>query len=222
MDDAMSISKSLNPPSKDVTFAPMAQVKVVMPIDDYSEEEVKRCWYSSDEMYDIKNQIRHTVESRKTLSPSDDECFLLESTAPGVYEKFDMRGLETYFPAANKRRQGKRRSIHLVIQEQYFAPFQEDEVDYDASVSRRAAVDLEVAQAYKKAAYDCKMAAYLRGVSDAKVAKRALEDHGKELATKRRPERTKQISNKDISLLPPAGLKQSQGRHDFFSLAAQE
>ncbi|KAG7347732.1 hypothetical protein IV203_016437 [Nitzschia inconspicua] len=209
------------PSSLSVSFHPTEHIMQVLHIDDYSDEEREQCWYSADEINSIRCQNRLIVAAHKASASVSASDPLLPPRQLSDDEKFYKRGLEQDLPAANKRHQARRKSIHLVIQTHFFAACQEDEDDQSTG-DLGTALNLKIAQLYKEASYECKMAAYLRGVEDAKVAKNVWNDKVSANCTlKERRCRSKQISLRTItSPVPSEAYHERKMRNEFFSLTA--
>ncbi|KAL3920842.1 MAG: hypothetical protein SGILL_003054, partial [Bacillariaceae sp.] len=150
--DAPSSSKK-----KGVSFFHLAEVKIVLHVDDYTDDELEACWFSVDETNKIKLRNRQYADNMLQTTP-DASC--------------TERGLEHFFSSHDKVKSCRQRSKHLVMQEQYFAKFnyersqrtEDDREEFDEAM-------FELAQSYKSVAYECKKHAYMCGVKDAREAK---------------------------------------------------
>jgi len=162
-----------------VTFSSLALVKTVLHIDDYSEEERQRCWYSHEEIKHIKRTNQQLVNIHKVAT--QDQSILREIRKD---ENLDCRGLEQYLPSSAmvNRSEARQRSRHLVLQESFFARHRNEEQRTTQS-SWTAVNEFELAQAYKEACYKAKMLAYMRGINDAQSAKNAYKPVSKVFRT---------------------------------------
>jgi hypothetical protein len=157
------------PSSKSVSFSPLASVDIIMSIHDYTDEEIQACWYTFDEVSEIRRHNRHIVDIHRAAAVDQSVERLLDS------EHFCERGLEHCFPSYTRRENCKRHAIRLVMQEQYFAEINSSCDGTDEDKEAWEAAMRQLAHNYKRASHANKVAAMIRGFNDARAAKLASE-----------------------------------------------
>ena len=158
---------------KSVSFYPMAEVKLVLHIDEYSDAELQACWYSVEEIKEIKRLNKYQADIHRVSQIDPSIKNILDDP-----DEFTERGLEHHiFLSTHEKLQNcKRHAMHLVLQEQYFAQFNHSHsADGEGDDEELEEAMFALAQSYKRAAFDCRKYACLRGVEDARAAKKCWE-----------------------------------------------
>lgn len=135
----------------------------VLHIEDYSDEEIGACWYAPWE-YDLQHkEIDVTVRMMQQNLHIDED-------------QFSTRGLESQARrvAVDGIQRQSYKARAFVLQEQ---SRREDETESQREITSFPGIrQFDVATTYKDLSYRSKMAAYLAGVQDAKVAKSLEKD----------------------------------------------
>lgn len=134
---------------KSVSFCEQARVKRTIHIDDYSDIEIKDCWYSSFDYERMEQEIRRTLELMQTgRGDAIDDV------------EFSHRGLEFRTEEGKHLRlKNKRRAQDAVLDMQ---EFQQWEGISDPN---------KIASVYGECSYPCQVAAYMAGISDLKISR---------------------------------------------------
>jgi hypothetical protein len=131
---------------KSVSFRPYVFGKSHLHIGNYTDEEIRDCWFNQEEMKYIKQELR------RTISMIDKNLKLDE-------KKYCIRGTE----GSTKRR---KQSRLLNRMDAVDAVFNEQDIQYKWGVWD----DCKVATLYSEASHTSKMEAKMLGASDAKIA----------------------------------------------------
>lgn len=132
------------PQKKAVSFGDSFEVCPVMSRNDYSEEEVKACWYSSEDYEKI------TMDCLKVIKK-------LQQARAIDHEKYCVRGLERMTTRATDRRNLIRLKAYIAVLEEQDAQHDEGLIDPE-----------EIAHQYRRVASEvCHKEAAKRGARDA-------------------------------------------------------
>jgi hypothetical protein len=133
---------------KSVSFKPMAHAKNTLHIINYTEEEVKACWYTREEENDRRRHIKLTVAAIE----QDVDLFEEE-------DEYCIRGLEFRIPVlARSMYRSRRRALVVVFDEQ----IRQWQTDKDCAYL--------IAEKYQACAQKCRKDAHRRGLADGKAA----------------------------------------------------
>jgi hypothetical protein len=138
-------SKNTHAPEvqRTVYFKETVSIRKTVHINDYSDAEVEACWYSGNEFYEMKREVRYTVDLIDRGSILDER----------TYSK---RGLENRIRNdAQMRAKRKTTARGAVIREQLMQKRWGENNGYS------------IAKKYRERTYHGKQVAYLRGVADA-------------------------------------------------------
>lgn len=153
-----------------VSFSKNTTVRLTMILNDYTDTEKHACWYTSDEMNAMKDDIRQTLNYTKRDKTLDDDIH------------FSRRGLETITGTARKQKMDVRRLARDAVLDEQGAcrhheaviasyhqsfPHLEGEGDVEDEVVDR---EQQIADRYVAHCTRSREAAYLVGLTDAKVA----------------------------------------------------
>jgi hypothetical protein len=131
---------------KTVSFTPYVLGISHLHLDNYTDEEIRDCWFNQEEMRRIKQELRRTI-------------IMIDKNLKLDEKKYCIRGTE----GSTKRRKQSRLLNRMDAVE---AVFNEQKIQYKWGVWD----DCKVAKVYSKASHTSKMEATMIGASDAKIA----------------------------------------------------
>ena len=134
-----------------ISFHPSVQVKETVHVNDYSDEEIKNCWFTTAEYRRIKADNQCAVDQMFNGSEHTNDEESLSNIC--------LRGLESsILQGANRSHHHRIQALYTVLQEQSVQAHEGVQDEYS------------LAKRYKECTYKSKMASYLVGISDAKAS----------------------------------------------------
>lgn len=144
-----ALSNELPKQVKDVkvAFVPTVSVHRIMRVDDYTEEEIKNCYYHKEEFQAVKDELRETVRLIQSGELKTDT------------KKFARRGTEFRLPdGARQRRRNKELAWEAVFSEQ---DAQWNDGEFDPEI---------LAEIYESASKQSQIAAHIIALNDQRDA----------------------------------------------------
>lgn len=136
-----------------VSFYPKVRLHRILSVDEYSDTEREACWYTRDELHEIRKEVDETVEIIENEYINDAESF------HATEEDYCRRGLEPETEHGSTLRWNRHfQAMNAVLEEQ--------EIQRKDSCSDEEMIAL----AYSKLVSDAKLDAHVRGVNDASFA----------------------------------------------------
>eukprot|EP00545_Synedropsis_sp_CCMP1620_P007960 CAMPEP_0119014270 /NCGR_PEP_ID=MMETSP1176-20130426/9447_1 /TAXON_ID=265551 /ORGANISM="Synedropsis recta cf, Strain CCMP1620" /LENGTH=213 /DNA_ID=CAMNT_0006967425 /DNA_START=96 /DNA_END=737 /DNA_ORIENTATION=- len=143
--EADTAKKETETKKKSVSFSPSAQCRETLHVNNYSEEELESCWYTTSDLSKMRKECKPILR------------LLKNGMYPGDCDQRTARGLECRIKTGKKeRRESKKMSWAAVLGEQQM----------QVNEGRRPD-DEEIAEAYIYVSRHCVAAAYKMGIMDA-------------------------------------------------------
>eukprot|EP00538_Stauroneis_constricta_P011730 CAMPEP_0119571144 /NCGR_PEP_ID=MMETSP1352-20130426/43972_1 /TAXON_ID=265584 /ORGANISM="Stauroneis constricta, Strain CCMP1120" /LENGTH=345 /DNA_ID=CAMNT_0007620823 /DNA_START=188 /DNA_END=1222 /DNA_ORIENTATION=- len=146
------------PRPRAVSFAPKIRVKSIMPLSQYTADEINAAWYNADEYTMIAQKARKIISrtQRHMMEESRSTILSRQHRKNGHRQHYCTRGLEAFIGDGAEKKRSIRQQAYRIVLDSHHHPFHDD---------------FMIAEQYQLVSLQCQIEACVRGRNDYEKAR---------------------------------------------------